>query len=669
MAQTSCLYRRPSGIYVVRLVVPHRLRAAVGKTEIHASTRLRDWEAAKLVAHRIQSHWREHFMTLDIEKLRAENPLLDGAGMIPLVDAARIIGIEPGLLANELLNDGAQVFTHLHGQPCWRVPVLNDLDRDFGGEFIWNEVEATGERTIHTGAVRFLDPRATLQQIVTAGESQEGVFRDGKSAGVFLEDPIAIDLARCIVLKTAVTKVRARLVASLPVPTVALPAPSIISSTPTPALPASSPSATVGAVPAAPPPLTEPATFALDHITATHGKKRFWDLFELFTRNRSWSKAQTKRMDTEARLFRDLMGNPELRQIELETIDQYASRLALLPSDIYLFRRRLKTNDLNELIRVAERDGLDRKSEQTVTGHIRKLSEILTFGAKNHMLRFNPASDYRRGNRRFDIPRAQDERHAFTSEELSLIFGQDWFATGTSSFMRGDWTTWRPHYYWLPLLALFTGGRINELSQLYLTDVLQTKSGRWYVDFNLLGDDKVEENDKSLKTINALRVVPLHDRLVQLGLPEYVEALRKAGHKRLFPELKRDDVKGYGKPASSWFNERFLGRTLGLERNGMKTFHSFRHTFLSAIEQLDISERVTAQMAGHQRGKTESYSRYAKDRDADQLASVINGLAFPETRSVVPIIVSDALRAIRCAERQKERMSRARGAAKVANPR
>ncbi|KVU97206.1 hypothetical protein [Burkholderia ubonensis] len=34
-------------------------------------------------------------MTLDIEKLRAENPLLNGAGMIPIVDAARTIGIEP----------------------------------------------------------------------------------------------------------------------------------------------------------------------------------------------------------------------------------------------------------------------------------------------------------------------------------------------------------------------------------------------------------------------------------------------------------------------------------------------------------------------------------------------------------------------------------------------
>lgn len=235
-------------------------------------------------------------MTLDIEKLRAENPLIDGAGMIPVVDAARTIGMPPELLANALLNDDAQVFTHLHGQSCWRVPVLNNLDRDFGEEFIWNEVETTGARIIHTGTGRLLDPQATLQQVVTAGESQEGVFREGKSAGVFLEDPIAINLARCIVLKTAVTKVRARLVASLsPAPTVALPAPSIISSAPT-ALSVRSPSVAVGTFPAGFPPGIEPTPVVFDPITAKHGKKRFWDLFELYARNRTWGEDQTRRM-------------------------------------------------------------------------------------------------------------------------------------------------------------------------------------------------------------------------------------------------------------------------------------------------------------------------------------------------------------------------------------
>ncbi|WP_176159029.1 hypothetical protein [Burkholderia multivorans] len=245
-------------------------------------------------------------MTLDIEKLRAGNPVLDGEGMIPIVEAARTVGMQAESLANELLNDGAHVFTHLHGQSCWRVPVLNDLDRDFGGEFIWNEVKVNGERSVHTGTVRVLDGRATLQQVITTGAAQEGVFGDGNSAGIFLEDPIAIDLARCIVHKTAVTRVRVRLVASLsPASTVALPSPSIISSASIAVLSVPSPSATVGAVPTGLPTRIEPAPVVFDPITAKHGKKRFWDLFELYARSRTWGEDQTRRMSVScARLAR-----------------------------------------------------------------------------------------------------------------------------------------------------------------------------------------------------------------------------------------------------------------------------------------------------------------------------------------------------------------------------
>jgi len=134
------------------------------------------------------------------------------------------------------------------------------------------------------------------------------------------------------------------------------------------------------------------------------------------------------------------------------------------------------------------------------------------------------------------------------------------------------------------LLALTTGGRLNELAQLYLDDVRQSENGTWYLDFNLDGADKLDADDsdlgpdKSLKTVNSIRVVPLHALIVNAGLPNYVNALREAGHDRLFPELKRDAIKGYGKPAGSWFNERFLGRRLRIERNGKKPSIAFAIT-------------------------------------------------------------------------------------------
>ena len=56
MPSASCLYRRPSGIYAVRIAVPHRLRKCVGRTELHTSTGLRDVNAAKIAALNIQLH-------------------------------------------------------------------------------------------------------------------------------------------------------------------------------------------------------------------------------------------------------------------------------------------------------------------------------------------------------------------------------------------------------------------------------------------------------------------------------------------------------------------------------------------------------------------------------------------------------------------------------------
>ena len=50
MSGHSCLYRRPSGVYAVRIVVPKRLLDLVGRGEIHTTTGLRDWNAAKLAA-------------------------------------------------------------------------------------------------------------------------------------------------------------------------------------------------------------------------------------------------------------------------------------------------------------------------------------------------------------------------------------------------------------------------------------------------------------------------------------------------------------------------------------------------------------------------------------------------------------------------------------------
>lgn len=641
MSGVSCLYRRPSGIYAVRLAVPARLRPSVGRGEIHVSTGLRDWNAAKVAALKIQTHWREKFMTLDLEKLTTANPLLNGDGLISVCEAAKAIGLSDGSLIGELLNDRVSVFTHAQHWQGWHVEDLDAIEREPDGGFVLNSVEALGTHLAHSGVVRSLSPRGTLSSLLAEGKSTESAFRLQGSAAFFTDAEMVISSSSWMVQKTAIERVRERLARAIP--------------------PEARKSASVPEKP------VSEGVIVPGGDATKHSKKRFSELFDLYRNHRKWGEDQKRRMATEAGLFIELMDDPPLGEIELETIHEYAKRLSRLPNDIYLSRRRLKVKTLPELMAVAERESLPRKNPKTVRGHVGRVAEILNFATTKGMMTANPASGFQREWSIGKKARPQDERDEFTPDELALIFSQEWFANGAGTFSAKGWTDWRPYYFWLPLLALITGGRLNELAQLHLDDVRQSdKDGAvWYIDFNLNEPDKMDadegdyEPNKSLKTVNSIRVVPLHEIAVKAGLPEYVAALREAGHIRLFPELTRDKVKGYGKPAGSWFNERLLGRRLSIERNGRKTFHSLRHNFATAVERLDLPERVMAQLLGHERGRTQSGTRYAKDRDAAELKPIIDRLAFPSLAGVGRFDMPAAMKALKCVGKFKAAIGRA----------
>lgn len=636
MSGSTCLYRRSSGIYAIRLVVPSRLRSILGRGEIHASTGLRDMNAAKLAGSRILLHWRERFMEIDTQGA-APNPLLAGDGLIPLTEAARIVGVPLRMLLGELLNDRAPIYAHARNWNGWQVSDIGEIDREDNGTFVLNDVEKKGTVQGYSGPLRCHDSIGAIGGLLECDTFSESVFLLSSTAAFFLEDEQRITSITCLAVKSAVERIRARL-AGLVVLTI------------------ESPPRSYGNVPAA----------SYDPIAVKHESKRFSDLVALHREYRTWGPAQAKRMETEAGLFRELMDDPLLAEIDVETILEFGRRLSKLPSDIYQSRRRFGVERLVDLMAIAEQHGMAMKGATTVKRHVSTVSEILNFGMSKGMLRFNPASDYKRGSDKTG-KRDQDQRDVFTPDELSLIFSQRWFVDGTGEFSDKGKTHWRPHYYWLPLLALHTGARLNELSQLYLDDVVQTKdeSNVWYLDFNLIGGEKLDTDgrDKKFKTVNSKRIIPLHDTIIALGMPEYVAALRKANHTRLFPELKRDAMKGYGKPAGSWFNERFLGKTLGMKRDGAKTFHSFRYVFLDSVSKKEppIADRVLNQLSGHLRGEGQATNRYAKDRDALALKPIIDQLNFPSVSGVGKFKSASALKAIECALRYKEAVRRGRG--------
>ena len=160
--------------------------------------------------------------------------------------------------------------------------------------------------------------------------------------------------------------------------------------------------------------------------------------------------------------------------------------------------------------------------------------------------------------------------------------------------------------YWVPLLGLFTGARINEICQLHLSDIKQVDH-LWCMDINAKSEDK--ENPKRLKNKASERLIPLHDKLIELGFIDFVNKQRKAKVVRLFEGLYYNINDGHSRKAGRWFNEQYLRKKLGISE---KTFHSFRHTVADRLKQLGIAESFISELLGHSSGDTMTFGRYGK---------------------------------------------------------
>lgn len=170
-------------------------------------------------------------------------------------------------------------------------------------------------------------------------------------------------------------------------------------------------------------------------------------------------------------------------------------------------------------------------------------------------------------------------RRAFNQKEMTQIFGSDYYRDGAYN---------RSYQYWVIHLAAFTGARVNELSQLTTDDVRQDDEGLWFFNITAAEDD----DDQSVKNEDSRRIIPVHQKLIDLGFIDYCKAKKAAAKDasaNLF-DLNRAKADGYGKAASQWFNTKYLRNYLKIEDRNV-VFHSFRHRFITSLAQaiLDAS--------------------------------------------------------------------------------
>lgn len=302
----------------------------------------------------------------------------------------------------------------------------------------------------------------------------------------------------------------------------------------------------------------------------------FSQLVDDYRRDRLASKRWTSKTEAENRavyeLFKQIVGDIPIKSVEEGHALTYFETLQALPANL-----NKKPAYAGKTIAAIVAMGDAPMAIRTINKNIERVSSLFKWATTKpkYNIHYNPFS-----NRTLNDDKAA-QRQPFTCEELLMLFGSTEYSTRQFDTAYG---------YWLPLMGLFTGARLGELCQLYLAD-FEVHSGVHCINI------QDEEQDQRVKNKSARRLVPVHDKLIECGLIRYVETLRAKGADRLFPILKagRD---GFAAAPSKWFG-RFKVRC-GIMEKHTKVFHSFRHTFISAMLDDGVAETAIAQIVGHE---------------------------------------------------------------------
>lgn len=236
-------------------------------------------------------------------------------------------------------------------------------------------------------------------------------------------------------------------------------------------------------------------------------------------------------------------------------------------------------------------EGLETRSARTINKSLRLLSAITNTVAHENDFTERPGG-WKNPFERMTIAEEDDDNNylPFSPTDLKAIFTSSIYAEANRpKGGRGEAA------FWLPLIALFTGARLEEIAQFYVRDVQQIPDeDAWFFNITDTGEDqhlKVGAKNR--------REVPVHAELVRLGLVTWrLKREAEVGPDGpLFPEFEPNRAKKRSAPWSKWFN-RYLRGKCGITEP-RKVFHSFRGTFKDACRNSDVPEDHHDQLTSH----------------------------------------------------------------------
>ncbi|WP_082036714.1 site-specific integrase [Paramagnetospirillum magnetotacticum] len=356
------------------------------------------------------------------------------------------------------------------------------------------------------------------------------------------------------------------------------------------------------------------------------------DLVEPFISEKTTrAKVSTKTQDdyrASLRLFLQVVGaDRPVAAITDEEVVKFKEMLLQCPTN---FRKRLKTDNLEEAIRrnsaLPENKRLDCLDGKTINEkYLSNIKTFFTWAKANKKVKESPAIGVRAEQPARDV---SDERDPFNLDDMRVIFGAPIFTGCRSAHFRHEPGDLRlnDHHFWTPLIAAFSGCRMNEIGQLTKADIVQLNDMPHFLITNADDDHKV-------KTRAGKRYIPVHGELIALGFLDFVNSIKSG---RLFPEWEMGQDGYYSSSFSKKFS-RFL-KSIGIKTD-KKSFHSFRHSFKDAMRAARLDGPTQDLFMGHEDSTVQR--RYGigtpiQEQSEDFLRITYKGLDLRSLKRVMP---------------------------------
>ena len=272
-------------------------------------------------------------------------------------------------------------------------------------------------------------------------------------------------------------------------------------------------------------------------------------------------------------LFRDLVDDVPVAELGATHIDQFRDCLAFWPARARVLPA-FRGLSARAIIDKAKGQKLPGLNVRTVEKHLDRLRVFFNSLVQRGELARNPLSGLRLQT---DAAKYEPVRRGFDADELAVVFDPE-----RRRLLASD----DAMYFWLPVLMLYTGARLNEIVYLDVKD-LDCVDGVWGVHIT-----------KYLKNPQSKRYIPLPQRVLDLGLKQYADDVKAAGFTELFPGGSATSKNGRGNKVSKWFNRTYLRKGCGITDSEV-CFQSFRNTLMTAADRCGISEAQLNPLVGH----------------------------------------------------------------------